>query len=240
MMPYLLQLVSVGRSWALRVEEGYQVMTIETGTDEGSDEPRLLRADARRNRARVMEAVWRLLATRSPEELSMEEVAREADIGKGTLYRHYPNKECLFEALIHDGVDQIKSGMRDRIPPEADAPTKLRALVALVYDAYEDHHLSVDLLLSTRLRDSIAASREPEHPIAALLTRLRAILEQGVREGAFRALDLDYAATALFSLIGPIAFVKQRERLGYTRADLERLTMDMMLHALCVKAPRGF
>lgn len=207
-------------------------MPIETGMDEGGDGSRMLRADARRNRARVMEAVWRLLATRSPEDLSMEEVAREADIGKGTLYRHYPNKECLFDALIHDGVEHIKASMRDRIPPEADAPTKLRALVALVYDAYEDYHLSVDLLLSTRLHDNIAASRAPEHPIAALLTRLRAILEQGVREGAFRTLDLDYAATALFSLIGPIAFVKQRERLGYSRAELEERTVDLLLHAL--------
>lgn len=199
--------------------------------DDGEGQ-RALRADARRNKARVLDAVRHLLANHAPDELSMESVAREADIGKATLYRHYPDRECLYQALIEDGTGRIGARMRELIPPDADALTKLHAMVTLMYDAYDDNRLSIDLLLSARLSESIASSDRPQHPISAILTRLRGILEQGVREGVFRPLDVDFAAGAVFSLISPLAYIKQRERLGYSRAMIEERTLDLLQHAL--------
>ena len=192
------------------------------------DGGRALRADARRNRARVLEAAWRLLATKEPELLSMEEVAREAAIGKGTLYRHYPSKESLFAALTEAGIERIAGRMHERIPPEADAPTKLRAVVALLYEVYEEYGINIDLLLNARL----SCRDRSEQAVDAMVARVRAILAQGIRESSFRSLDLDYTAVAVFSLINPVAFVKQRERLGYSRAELEERTVDLLLHAL--------
>ncbi len=58
-----------------------------------------LRADARRNRARVLEAAQAVFAT---EGLSVpiDEIARRAGVGAGTVYRHFPTKEALFEAIV--------------------------------------------------------------------------------------------------------------------------------------------
>lgn len=194
---------------------------------EDGERGRALRADARRNRLRVLEAAWRVLEDKRPEELSMEEVAREADLGKGTLYRHFPTRESLFEALIQEGGTRLSLGMRDRIPPEADAPTKLRSLVALLYDSYESHHINVDLLLT----QPWCADRI-DHPLAEVARRVRGILEQGVREGSFRPLDLDYVTIAVLTMINPIAFAKASRRLSYTRAEMEERAVDLLLHAL--------
>jgi AcrR family transcriptional regulator len=200
--------------------------------------PRTLRADAQRNRALVLEAAWRLLKTRGPEGLSVEEIARDAGIGKGTFYRHYPSYQCLFEALVAQGSAWLAAAMHERIPPEADAPTKLRAVVALVYDAYEKQGIDLAVLLNAwRLADADPqrgprGEQESPHPIAVLLARVRGILEQGVREGSFRPLDLDYTSVAVFSLISPMTFVKQREHLGYGRAELEERVVDLLVHAL--------
>ncbi len=204
------------------------------GDGEGGEPHRAPRADALRNRARILEAAWRLLSARENIELNMEEVARAADIGKGTLYRHYPTKESLFQALVYDGAGRIISDMQDRIPPEADALTKLRTIVSLCYDAYEMNRISIDLLLSAwRFVEHCAPALDrPDHPMTLTIARVRSILAQGVREGAFRPLDLDYTAAAVFSLISPIAFAKQRERLGYSRAELEERVVDLMTHAL--------
>ncbi len=202
--------------------------------DDGGEPHRALRADALRNRARIVEAAWRLLSAQESLDLNMEQVAREADIGKGTLYRHYPTKESLLQAIVYDGAGRIISDMQERIPPEADALTKLRAVVSLCYDAYEINRISIDLLLSTwRYFERCAPDRDrPDHPMTLTIARVRSILEQGVREGVFRPLDLDYTAAAVFSLISPIAFAKQRERLGYNRAELEDRVVDLMTHAL--------
>ncbi|HEX6677214.1 MAG TPA: TetR/AcrR family transcriptional regulator [Actinomycetes bacterium] len=60
-----------------------------------------LRADARRNRARVLEAAQAAFAA---EGLSvpLDEIARRAAVGAGTVYRHFPTKEALFEAVVLD------------------------------------------------------------------------------------------------------------------------------------------
>jgi len=195
---------------------------------------RALRADAVRNRARIMEAAWRLLAQYELVDLNMEQVAREADIGKATLYRHYPTKESLLDALVGDGAGRIVADMQERIPPEADALTKLRTVVAVCYDVYETSRISIDLLLSAwRCSERCTPPEQwPAHPMALTIARVRSILAQGVREGTFRPLDLDYTATAVFALISPVAFAKQRERLGYSRAALEERVVDLITHAV--------
>ncbi len=198
---------------------------------------RARRADARRNRLRILAAAWRLLSVKDPAEISMEEVARDADVGKGTLYRHYPTKECLIDALVRDGAHKAVQWMRERIPPEADAATKLRAMISLCYDMYEAYHISFDLMagvghITRDIRAMHDAEDGHEHPATLMMARVQAILEQGVREGLFRPLDPAYAAAAIFSLVSPIAFLKQRQRLGYSRAQIEERVVDFILSAV--------
>jgi AcrR family transcriptional regulator len=92
---------------------------------------RPLRADAARNRARVLEAALEAFAT---EGLSVpiDEIARRAGVGAGTVYRHFPAKEDLVEAVIADQMQRIIDGGHALL--EADKPgealfTFLRAAV---------------------------------------------------------------------------------------------------------------
>jgi AcrR family transcriptional regulator len=65
-----------------------------------------MRADARRNRERLVAAARTVLATRG-SEASMEEIAKTADVGVGTLYRHFPRRIDLVEAVYREDVDGI-------------------------------------------------------------------------------------------------------------------------------------
>ena len=69
-----------------------------------SDRP--LRADAARNRARVLEVAYDTFAT---EGLSVpiDEIARRAGVGAGTVYRHFPAKDDLFRAVVEDRIRRI-------------------------------------------------------------------------------------------------------------------------------------
>ena len=64
------------------------------------------RADAARNRERVLEAAKAVFSTGGPRA-SLETVAREAGVGIGTLYRHFPTREALFEAVYRREVEQL-------------------------------------------------------------------------------------------------------------------------------------
>ncbi|WP_236789963.1 TetR/AcrR family transcriptional regulator [Amycolatopsis sp. GM8] len=65
-----------------------------------------LRADARRNRARVLAAAHEAFADQGPG-VPLDEIARRAGVGAGTVYRHFPSKESLFEAVVLDGIERL-------------------------------------------------------------------------------------------------------------------------------------
>src|SRR5207237_2187001 len=64
------------------------------------------RADAVRNRERVLEAAKAVFSAGGPDA-SLEAVARRAGVGIGTLYRHFPTREALFEAVYRREVQQL-------------------------------------------------------------------------------------------------------------------------------------
>jgi AcrR family transcriptional regulator len=68
--------------------------------------PRHERADARRNRARILEAAQAVFASQGLS-VPIDDVARAAGVGVGTLYRHFPTKDALFEAIVVDGVQRL-------------------------------------------------------------------------------------------------------------------------------------
>ena len=82
------------------------------------------RADAIRNRERVLEAAKAVFSAGGPDA-SLEAVARGAGVGIGTLYRHFPTREALFEAVYRREVQQL-SELAEALKSEADPVDALR------------------------------------------------------------------------------------------------------------------
>ena len=82
------------------------------------------RADAIRNRGRVLEAAKAVFSAGGPDA-SLEAVARRAGVGIGTLYRHFPPREALFEAVYRREVQQL-SELAESLKSEADPGDALR------------------------------------------------------------------------------------------------------------------
>ena len=72
--------------------------------DGGQSRP--LRADARRNRNRVLEAARAAFGAEG-SDVSLDEIARRAGVGPGTVYRHFATKEALFEAVVFDRIGEL-------------------------------------------------------------------------------------------------------------------------------------
>jgi AcrR family transcriptional regulator len=73
--------------------------------------PRKLRADAARNRERVLEAARAVFAEQGVGA-PIDDVARRAEVGVGTVYRHFPTKEHLFEAILVDSIQRMSAAAR--------------------------------------------------------------------------------------------------------------------------------
>ena len=89
-------------------------MAAEMSPELASAEPRPLRADARRNRERILEAGRQAFAE-CGRDVQMDEVARLAGVGVGTLYRHFPTKEDLVLALVRESVEGCLESARQAL-----------------------------------------------------------------------------------------------------------------------------
>jgi AcrR family transcriptional regulator len=68
---------------------------------------RSMRSDARRNYERLLTAAFSAFAERGSDDVSLEEIARRAGVGIGTLYRHFPTRPALLEAVYRDQVEGL-------------------------------------------------------------------------------------------------------------------------------------
>jgi AcrR family transcriptional regulator len=94
------------------------------GQSEKEKATRKPRADAVRNRERVLEAAKTVFSTGGPEA-SLEAVARAAGVGIGTLYRHFPTRESLFEAVYRREVQQL-ADLAEQLKQQAQPVEALR------------------------------------------------------------------------------------------------------------------
>jgi AcrR family transcriptional regulator len=130
-----------------------------------------LRADAARNRARVLRVAYETFAAEGLA-VPIDEIARRAGVGAGTVYRHFPTKDLLFQAIITDRITQLAAGARDLVA--ADPGEALYTFLAdMVQEAATDQGL-VDALagigvdLGTAVPDG---EREFMEVLAETLTR---------------------------------------------------------------------
>src|ERR1044072_5669499 len=96
-----------------------------------------LRADAERNRQRLLTAAKELFAQRGVE-VTLDEIARHAGVGTGTAYRRFPNKDALIEALMADRIAEIgaiaEESLKDPDPWRAFAGFFERGLALMAAD----------------------------------------------------------------------------------------------------------
>jgi AcrR family transcriptional regulator len=156
---------------------------------------RPLRADAQRNRARLLDAAVRAFSRDDEPEVTMEGIARDAGVGIGTLYRHFPTREALVEAAYRNELARLCDavpGLLAALPP--DQATRVWM------DLFVDY-MTTKRGMADALRAVIAAGGNPyAHSRDALLTAIGSLLDAAAAAGTLRA---DIApADALASLSG--------------------------------------
>ncbi len=132
-----------------------------------------LRADARRNRDQIIAAARTIFAECGPE-IPMEEIARSAGVGVGTLYRRFPDRDSLIRAVA---VESFARVLEDAKAAAKEEPTAWQALVRLLYQSAE---LQLSVQLSMLSQRALAILKE-DPAVSALREKLLAEVDGMVR-----------------------------------------------------------
>jgi AcrR family transcriptional regulator len=140
--------------------------------------PRAQRADARRNREAVVESARKLMATQGLDT-QMDDIARGAGVGVGTVYRHFPNKEDLIYALAEHRFERLAQFAREALAEE-DAGASFERFL------YRGAELqATDRSLSEVMRDRPDAMQAGAQK-AGLLELVRQLMTRAQAAGAVR------------------------------------------------------
>jgi len=122
--------------------------------------PQNLRADARRNREMALDAALELLAEGS--EVTMDQVAERAGIGRATLYRHFSTREELIQAVLEQVIELARAAADTAIREGGTAEDILRRLSTIVVEFGASYlFLSSYRHLSRHLLEPLDAERDP-------------------------------------------------------------------------------
>lgn len=144
---------------------------------QGHPRSRPPRTDARRNAERIVEVAYRAFTTGGA--VALEDIAAAAGVGPATLYRHFPNKDELVDAVIRLGfTEQVEPVLRHALTDEPDGLAGLSAV------------LGAALRMASGLRGAIAVRKQPGPIDARLLPvffgRLAPILVKAQEQGSIR------------------------------------------------------
>ncbi|MFL9988875.1 TetR family transcriptional regulator [Paraburkholderia sediminicola] len=170
-----------------------------------------MRADARKNYSHLLEVARDVVAEHGADA-SMRDIARRADVGLATLFRHFPTREALFEALLRMNVDELiqqAAELETSNPPDEALVSWFREGVAFVHT-----YNGICALFAT-------AHADPDSALHASSTALRSagarLLLRAQAEGTARAdmdgVDLFALMSAFGWLLGQPAFAPRGDHL---------------------------
>jgi AcrR family transcriptional regulator len=164
-------------------------------------ETRELRADATRNRNQLLEVATRVFVSADTEP-SMRAIAREAGVGIGTLYRHFPSRESLVDAVYRDQVERLTDGAREllaQLPP----PAALRRWMDLFGDWIATKNGMLDTLLAMIETGEIAHAQTRTELLAAIDEILNAGRVTGELRADVTAEDIATSLIGIFTVARP-------------------------------------
>ena len=154
---------------------------MEEGGTVPATEPRPLRADAQRNRDRLLAVAARAFSEDGPE-VTLDSIAKDAGVGIGTLYRHFPTREALVEAAYRNELARVCDAADDLLaamPPDQATRQWMDGFI---------HYMMTKRDMADALRAVVASGGDPfRESLRRLLRAITTLLEAGAAAGTIRA-----------------------------------------------------
>jgi AcrR family transcriptional regulator len=159
-----------------------------------------------RRRKEIFNASVHLFLSKGFNETSMREIAKAARIGKTTLYDYFPSKDDILLSFVEDELQTLTERAKEITKQNVGAMEKLRQMM-FVYMEYletnEDFYMKLSLEVQRLAQQSLERIQRKRH---ALQDLLRGIIDEGIQEGCFRAVDSLLATRVIFTALTPAVY----------------------------------
>ncbi len=183
-------------------------------------------------RAHIMEAAVKQFAVRGFNAASVDDICAEAGVSKGAFYHHFPTKQAIFLALLQGWLSTVDMGLdslrKDTVPATLVTMTEL---LPVIFSSAENH-------LPMFLEFWLQASRDQAiwQAIVAPYQRYQEyfakLIEDGIAEGSFKAVDTQVAARLIVSLAVGLLLQGLLDPKGADWEKVARESMEILMKGL--------
>ena len=194
-------------------------------------------ANTKPTRELILDATEQLIARFGYRKMTIDDLAQEVGIGKGSVYLHFSSKEEIALSHIDRIIDRLKDRLERISAKQEPADARLRAMlverVVFRFDSVQHYTQSLNELLA-QLRPKLLERRKRYFEEEANL--FARVIEEGAEAGTFRQSDpLESARTMLIATNSLLPYSLSTQELG-KRSEIEKRTRgvaDMLLNGLC-------
>ena len=158
----------------------------------------------------IVRAAARVFGAQPFHEASIDDVAADAGVGKGTIYRYFETKEDLYFAAVLDGLDELSSALEALLPAETSPAKRLEMMAREVLRFCWDRRALLTLLQSEdRQIPTWEAELDKRRQVLGRLAQTA--IAEGVRRGEFRKVDPRLAADLFRGMLRAASFLRREE-----------------------------
>lgn len=207
---------------------------------DGEDEklPRRERKNLQQRRE-ILQAALRLFSEKGYHNVSVHDIAKEAEFGIGTLYKYFNNKEDLYKALIKGVSEKFHHAILRALEQERNPLRAVKKHIAIRREVFFDNLPVVRLYFAETRGASFSIragfDRELLKQHDEFIEKLASVFEKGIKENVFRDLDPYHMALALDGIINAFLFRIIEEPSRFRKGDNLTIAADIFLGGVLKK-----
>ncbi len=189
-------------------------------------------------RRAIEEAVTRLLTAGGSKGFTMEQVAAEAGVAKGTLYLYFKSKRSLLESVKETSLAPLREELEAVLDAGFAPRETIEEVVGRQLQFFDERRGLFRLLLEERQLAQLQRTRQHNSRYQHLLGRVAKVVEDGIRTGVFRKLDAERVAAML--LEATVAVIGQRLWSEHPRTweDDARTLTEVFVNGIAAPSPQ--
>lgn len=186
----------------------------------------------------ILGAAVRVFARDGLEKGKIADIAREAGIGKGTVYEYFRSKEEIFSAIIDHMMSEVMVGMETIAASDIPTRQKLESIIDYSFDVLDFHSneewpIVMEIFAQgVRDRSSSSLAKTVQETFAKSFKALDPLIEAGISEGIFRPLSADLLGFIIFASLDGLALHAYLQRDRINLAELKSATKKVLFEGL--------
>ncbi len=185
------------------------------------------RIEKRKNQ--ILDAATLIFSEKGYNRANTDEIAKKANLGKGTLYRYFKNKKDIFFSVVDRGLSKLKERILEEAEKAKDPLKKIENAIKAYLSFFEENRNFVGMLIHEQSSfQKRIAKRYFEHYYGNV-DRIKKTFKTGIEQGLIKEMDMDSLISVYASLLNGLVYMWQIESRKYRLIDKIPIVVKIFL-----------